>query len=162
MRIHYGHAIPRAQARTENYNLNGRRPFPHARLSPCFHLNISFLCAIQIPRPFFRPTLRPSVTRYTSLSLCETFSCFFAFAPFQTFPRSLPDTLENATRCPFSVGNFGKGYEILRCNFVFYRNMFPPVCQRALEISFDSSLSFWSRTEDNWKRDGTKVPEFRV
>lgn len=37
----------------ENYNLNGRRPFPHARLSPCFHLNISFLCAIQIPRPFF-------------------------------------------------------------------------------------------------------------
>lgn len=26
---------------------------PMRALSPCFHLNISFLCAIQIPRPFF-------------------------------------------------------------------------------------------------------------
>lgn len=38
MRIHYGHAIPRSggSPAAENYNLNGRRPFPHARLISLF------------------------------------------------------------------------------------------------------------------------------
>lgn len=41
------------------------RPLSRVRLSPRFHLNISFLCAIEIPRPFFRRGApRSSVTRY--------------------------------------------------------------------------------------------------
>lgn len=62
-------------SRTENYNLNGRRPFSRVRLSSRFHLNISFLCAIEIPRPFFRRArLVPRSRDTPPLSLRGTFS----------------------------------------------------------------------------------------
>lgn len=98
MRIHYGHAI----SRTENYNLNGRRPFSRVRLSSRFHLNISFLCAIEIPRPFFRRRApRPSVTRYSVVTPRNFFaptSVRYTIGGYSVRPRANSNTQAAVSR----------------------------------------------------------------
>ena len=109
------------RTRTENYNLNGRRPFSRVRLSSRFHLNISFLCAIEIPRPFFHwRAPRSSVTRYTVVTPRNFFAPASRSRRFDTPSGvTLFDRVLTRTRRSWWVGTIAHAYRRLANSSTF-------------------------------------------